>query len=96
LLHFSFFVTFFFQRHPIGDRSLSAVNSFLDAIAFKATHYISQLCEEHLRLTRQVSEKVNFFYSQEFTSSKISVIFFFLLFIMLLFTLFKVLKKCCC
>lgn len=42
------------ERHPIGDRSLSAVNSFLDAIAFKATHYISQLCEEHLRLTRQL------------------------------------------
>lgn len=50
------------ERHPIGERSLSAVNSFLDAIALKATQYISQLCEEHLRLSRQLDpgNAVNF------------------------------------
>ncbi|XP_065648480.1 nck-associated protein 1 homolog isoform X3 [Hydra vulgaris] len=42
------------ERHLIGDRSLVAVNSFLDAISFKATHFISQFCEEHLRLSRQL------------------------------------------
>lgn len=60
------------ERHPIGDRSLSAVNSFLDAIAFKATHYISQLCEEHLRLSRQLDPgtAVNFHTITEESRSK--------------------------
>uniref|UniRef100_A0A7M5XEU7 Nck-associated protein 1-like n=1 Tax=Clytia hemisphaerica TaxID=252671 RepID=A0A7M5XEU7_9CNID len=60
------------ERHPIGDRSLSAVNSFLETIAFKATHYISQLCEEHLRLTRQLDPgtAVNFHKILEESKSK--------------------------
>lgn len=60
------------ERNPIGERSLSAVNSFLDAIAFKATHYISQLCEEHLRLSKQLDpgNAVNFHKIQEESRSK--------------------------
>jgi len=48
------------------------VNSFLDAIAFKATHYISQLCEEHLRLSKQLDpgNAVNFHKILEESRSK--------------------------
>ncbi|XP_065072072.1 nck-associated protein 1 homolog [Rhopilema esculentum] len=42
------------ERHPIGDRSLSAVNSFLNAMTFKATHFIGQLCEDQLHLAKQL------------------------------------------
>jgi len=55
------------ERHPIGDRSLSAVNSFLDAIAFKATHFVGQLCDDQLQLSRQLSagNAVSHFLSNE-------------------------------
>eukprot|EP00794_Sanderia_malayensis_P017057 gene17057-18775_t len=43
------------ERHPIGDRSLSAVNSFLDAISFKTTHFVHLLCEDKLQLAKQAA-----------------------------------------
>ena len=44
-----------FQRHPIGERSLSAVNLFLDSMAKEARNILSQLCPDHIQLNQQVS-----------------------------------------
>ena len=44
------------KRHPIGDRSLSAVNLFLDSMAKEARNILSQLCPDHIQLNQQVSE----------------------------------------
>ena len=45
------------QRHPIGDRSLAAVNLFLESMAKEARNILSQLCPDHIHLNQQVSKK---------------------------------------
>ncbi|KAM7436175.1 Nck-associated protein 1 [Porites harrisoni] len=42
------------ERHPIGDRSLSAVNLFLDSMAKEARNILSQLCPDHIQLNQQL------------------------------------------
>lgn len=42
------------ERHLIGERSLSAVNMFLDAIAKQAKEIVQQYCKEHLKLHHQL------------------------------------------
>ena len=55
-------VSFFYfvhswQRHPIGDRSLSAVNLFLDSMAKEARNILSQMCPDYIQLNQQVSNQ---------------------------------------
>ena len=38
----------------MGERSLSAVNMFLDAIAKQAKEVVQQYCKEHLKLFHQL------------------------------------------
>ena len=45
------------QRHPIGDRSLSAVNLFLDSMAKEARNILSQMCPDYIQLNQQVSNQ---------------------------------------
>lgn len=42
------------ERHPVGDRSLSAVNLFLDSMAKGARNILSQLCPDHIQLNQQL------------------------------------------
>ncbi|EDO45022.1 predicted protein [Nematostella vectensis] len=42
------------ERHPIGDRSLSAVNLFLDSMAKEARNIMSQVCSEHIQQHQQL------------------------------------------
>ncbi|KAJ7380999.1 Nck-associated protein 1 [Desmophyllum pertusum] len=42
------------ERHVIGERSLSAVNLFLDCMAKEARNILSQLCPDHIQLNQQL------------------------------------------
>ncbi|RMX61247.1 hypothetical protein pdam_00007400 [Pocillopora damicornis] len=42
------------ERHPIGDRSLAAVNLFLESMAKEARNILSQLCPDHIHLNQQL------------------------------------------
>lgn len=42
------------ERHPIGDRSLSAVNLFLDSMAKEARNILSQMCPDYIQLNQQL------------------------------------------
>ncbi|XP_028399660.1 nck-associated protein 1 homolog [Dendronephthya gigantea] len=42
------------ERHLLGERSLSAVNMFLDAIAKQAKEVVQLYCKEHLKLFYQL------------------------------------------
>lgn len=42
------------ERHPIGDRSLAAVNLFLESMAKEARNILSQLCPDHIQLNQQL------------------------------------------
>lgn len=46
------------ERHLLGERSLSAVNMFLDAIAKQAKEVVQQYCKEHLKLHHQLDPLV--------------------------------------
>ena len=52
-----FFFVHSWQRHPIGDRSLSAVNLFLDSMAKEARNILSQMCPDYIQLNQQVSNQ---------------------------------------
>ncbi|KAK2568441.1 Nck-associated protein 1-like protein [Acropora cervicornis] len=41
------------ERYPIGERSLSAVNMFLDSMAKEARNILSQVGPEHIQLNQQ-------------------------------------------
>ena len=41
----------------MGERSLSAVNMFLDAIAKQAKEVVQQYCKEHLKLFHQLDSQ---------------------------------------
>lgn len=42
------------ERYPIGERSLSAVNMFLDSMAKEARNILSQVGPEHIQLNQQL------------------------------------------
>ncbi|XP_031558221.1 nck-associated protein 1 homolog isoform X1 [Actinia tenebrosa] len=42
------------ERHPIGERSLAAINMFLDSMAKGARNLLSQVCTDHVELNQQL------------------------------------------